>query len=93
MAKAAKPDGRRKNGRPKGSTNKRSAEAIKKAKRGGIMPLDYMLKAMRDPKVLEARRDEMARAAAPYVHARLQATTVTGNLTLTHEQALQALGG
>ena len=36
----------------------------------GKSPLDYMLDIMRNPKVDGERRDEMAKAAAPYVHAR-----------------------
>jgi hypothetical protein len=37
----------------------------------GILPLDYMLSVMRDPAVDHKRRDAMALAAAPYLHARL----------------------
>ena len=38
---------------------------------GRISPLDYMLSVMNDPGVDDARRDRMAIAAAPYVHARV----------------------
>ncbi|MBX9772940.1 MAG: hypothetical protein K2Y71_00900 [Xanthobacteraceae bacterium] len=41
-------------------------------------PLDYMLRVMRDPMQDDARRDAMAKAALPYVHARL--TSVDGQL-------------
>ena len=34
-------------------------------------PLDYMLRLMRDPNVEESRRDRLAVAAAPYVHAKV----------------------
>ena len=34
-------------------------------------PLEYMLRIMRDPTQPTRRRDEMARAAAPFVHAKL----------------------
>lgn len=34
-------------------------------------PLDYMLRIMRDPDEDDERRDAMAKAALPYVHARL----------------------
>ena len=34
-----------------------------------------MLRVMRDPKADKSRRDEMAKAAAPYLHPRLQSTT------------------
>ena len=35
-----------------------------------LTPLDYMLKVMNDPQAEKERRDRMAQAAAPYVHAR-----------------------
>jgi len=37
------------------------------------LPLDYMLRVMRDPATEPHRRDAMAKAAAPYVHPQLQA--------------------
>jgi hypothetical protein len=43
------------------------------ANEGGLQPLDYMLQVMRDPTASEARRDMMAKAAAPYRHPQLQA--------------------
>jgi hypothetical protein len=60
---------RKTGGRKKGSKNKRTVELEKKAAEGQT-PLDYMLQVMRDVKADDARRDEMARAAAPYLHAR-----------------------
>jgi hypothetical protein len=39
----------------------------------GETPLEYMLRVMRDVTVEHSRRDEMAKAAAPYLHPRLQA--------------------
>jgi hypothetical protein len=59
------------NGRPKGSRNKRTHALIEAAEAGGELPLDYMLRVMRDTAASAKRRDEMARAAAPYLHARL----------------------
>jgi hypothetical protein len=35
------------------------------------MPLDYMLGVIRVPSVAAKRRDEMAKAAAPFVHSKL----------------------
>jgi len=92
MAKAKKPDGRRNNGRPTGSINKRSEENIAKAKKGGVMPLDFLLKQMRNGKLgLDVRIDAAAKAA-PYVHAKLQAISVSGNVGfITQEQALKEL--
>lgn len=91
MAKAAKPDGRRANGRPKGAINKRSEETYQRAKKGGLLPVDYLLKQMRNTKLDRATRMQAANMAAPYIHARLQAVAVSGAVSLTHEQALAQL--
>lgn len=37
---------------------------------GGLTPLEYMLSVMNDDDQEPTRRDRMAMAAAPYVHAR-----------------------
>lgn len=63
-------------GRPKGAKSPKAkpikvAPDIKKAAReSGMSPLDYMLTVMNDGKADSERRDRMAVAAAPYVHAR-----------------------
>ncbi len=41
------------------------------------MPLEHMLKVLNDVKAPKARRDEMAKAAAPYIHPRLAAVALT----------------
>jgi hypothetical protein len=41
-------------------------------------PLEYMLRVMRDPAVEPARRDEMAKLALPYIHAKPTAIEHTG---------------
>ena len=61
-------------GRKKGSLNRATAEARAAAAKTGEMPLDYMLRVMRDPKASNTRRDEMARTAAPYLHPKVVAT-------------------
>jgi hypothetical protein len=63
-------------GRKAGSRNK--AKLIAEAREREIVisgkdPLDYMLEVMRNPDASWRRRDEMAKAAAPYLHARLAA--------------------
>src|SRR3974377_1467071 len=73
--------GQKTGGRKKGSKNKIKspedgirkveAEAIANCIATGESPLTYMLRVMRDPTVEDPRRDEMARAAAPYVHAKI----------------------
>ena len=60
-------------GRKKGSPNKRSVEIAAGAVAAGITPLEYMLAVMRDKGADLSRRDEMAKAAAPFIHPRLSA--------------------
>ena len=60
-------------GRPRGSRNKRTRTLLEAAQNGGEMPLDYFLRVMRDPSASAKRRDEMAKAAAPYLHSKLAA--------------------
>jgi hypothetical protein len=80
----SKVDGNRKmqgmktGGRKKGTPNKRSAVLIK-AMESGESPLDYMLRVMRDSRAAPERRDQMAKAAAPYIHPRLTAIEVSDN--------------
>ena len=70
-------------GRPKGSTSSESKPAVKAVIKvlekaaGGTAPadedqspLEYMLSVMRDPEIDGARKDRMAIAAAPFMHAR-----------------------
>lgn len=65
--------GERRGGRKKGTRNKKNAALIEAIEKSGITPLEYMLKTMRNPKMDVSRRDDMAKAAAPYVHPRLAA--------------------
>jgi Family of unknown function (DUF5681) len=58
-------------GRPRGSRNKRTRALLEAAKVGGELPLDYMLRVMRNPNAPAKRRDEMAKAAVPFVHSKL----------------------
>ena len=66
-------------GRPKGSRNKRTRTLIEAAQAGGELPVDYMLRVMRDPKAPAKRRDEMAKAAAPYLHSKLASIEHSGS--------------
>ena len=70
--------GKKTGGRVKGVPNKATAAKAKAVAESGLTPLDYMLTVMRDDKADLARRDEMAKAAAPYVHNRLAAIAHTG---------------
>jgi hypothetical protein len=90
--------GQKTGGRKKGSKNKIKppedvirkveAEAVANCIATGESPLSYMLRVMRDPTVEDPRRDEMARAAAPYVHAKVspENAKTTDNLHITLAQ-------
>jgi len=58
-------------GRKKSGTNRLDTKARQQAMESGISPLDYMLSIMRNPDSTAAQKMEAAKAAAPYVHARL----------------------
>jgi hypothetical protein len=60
-------------GRRKGIPNKATVERQAVIAASGETPLDYMIRVMRDETAPVERRDEMAKAAAPYVHPRLAA--------------------
>lgn len=65
-------------GRKQGAANKATQEAIAAAKATGELPLDYMLRIMRDAQAEDRRRDAMAAAAAQYLHPKLAAVEHTG---------------
>lgn len=69
-------------GRKPGALNKATAAAREKAEAEGIMPLDFMLKIMRDDESTKAERMDMAKAAAPYVHARLSSIEAKADLAV-----------
>lgn len=52
--------------------------ARKAAAEGGIMPLEFMLAILRDDTVPRDERMDAAKAAAPYVHAKLASVEHTG---------------
>jgi hypothetical protein len=65
--------GERRGGRQRGTPNKVNAQERAEIAASGELPLDYMLRVMRDDTVDPERRDHMARSAAPYLHAKPQA--------------------
>jgi hypothetical protein len=72
VGRGSKP-GERRGGRKKGTPNKATTAAAIRGEvaASGEIPLDYMLRVMRDETADPARRDAMAKAAAPYVHPSL----------------------
>lgn len=92
MAEKSKRGGRRPGaGRKPGAINKATAEARAYAEATGEMPLAFMLNRMRDPEAPMADRMDMAKAAAPYVHAKLAAVEHSGGIALSHEDILSDL--
>jgi hypothetical protein len=76
-------------GRKKGAPNKKTAAVQRAVEESGITPLAFMLQIMRQDHPPEGAepaqviafnnmRFEAAKAAAPYVHARLAAVEMTG---------------
>lgn len=72
-------------GRPKGSPNKVASETrrriIAEAEANGTeLPLDYILRKMRDLEQPDSVRDDMAKAALPYLHSKApQVTQLQGD--------------
>src|ERR1700704_822712 len=63
--------GKKTGGRKKGVPNRATAAKTAAIEASGLTPLDYMLSVLRDEKADARRRDDMAKAAAPYVHPRM----------------------
>jgi hypothetical protein len=66
-------------GRKKGTPNKKTARLQEIINASGVTPLEHMLGVLRDPNASATERFEAAKAAAPYVHARLAAIEHAGN--------------
>lgn len=58
-------------GRKPGAVNKATAKAREEAEATGETPLQFMLRRMRDEEAPIADRMDMAKAAAPFIHAKL----------------------
>jgi hypothetical protein len=69
---------RRVAGQKQGSVAKIDAEARKRMIEGGITPLDFLLAVMRDNHQDVRVRLDAAKTAAPYCHARLASTELSG---------------
>ena len=62
-------------GRQKGTPNRATSEMRRAIAESGETPVEYMVRIMRDETAEPSRRDDMARAAAPYLHPRLSAVS------------------
>ena len=85
---AAAPQRRRRNAdaraEPKTAAGREATDA-------GPTPLDHLLAVMRDEAADPAKRLQAARDAAPYMHPRLASVQMRGDLTISHEDALNQL--
>tara|TARA_R110001592_G_scaffold359134_1_gene664978 strand:+ start:1884 stop:2156 length:273 start_codon:yes stop_codon:yes gene_type:complete len=83
----------KKRGRPKGSYSKASkAQIARLTDEGRLSPLDYLASIYQNESEDIRLRVEAAKAAAPYVHARLASTEVRAALTeVSQEEWLQSL--
>jgi hypothetical protein len=66
-------------GRPKNAANKFSEAARAKAAAKGITPLEYFLSVLRNEELDRAERMDAGKAAAPYMHARLESVKHSGD--------------
>jgi hypothetical protein len=64
-------------GKKKGTRAKKTVALLEAITNGGETPLEYMLRVMRDTSAEDARRDDMAKSAAPYVHSKMPTAIVT----------------
>jgi hypothetical protein len=87
------PQEKKKRGRPKGSFNKASQAQIDRVcAAGGLSPLEYLASIYQNEAEDIRYRIDAAKAAAPYVHARLSSTEIKAALTeVTQEEWLQSL--
>jgi hypothetical protein len=67
-------------GRKRGVPNTKTQELQQKIEASGLTPLDYMLSLLRDADLPREERFEAAKAAAPYVHARLASVEHSGTI-------------
>ena len=77
-------------GRKPGSKARLDEKIRNEAAASGILPLEYMLGVMRDEHQDRQRRDDMAKAAAPYIHARLTSAEVKTESTVRYVSDLPA---
>lgn len=80
--------GKKTGGRTKGTPNRATAAKAKAVAESGLTPLDYLLSIMRDEGNEHAVRIDAAKAAAPYVHPKLQPVDGEGSA----EQAVVVKG-
>ena len=71
-------------GRKQGKPNALNAKARERAAASGLLPLDYLLSIVRNDSEAQDVRIDAAKAAAPYLHARLASIDMTSKTDYTH---------
>jgi hypothetical protein len=69
-------------GRPKGSRNKIFGKTHEEILAGGESPLEFLVRTYQDVKNEYPMRLDAAKAAAPYMHAKLANHTITGDVDI-----------
>ena len=84
---------KRKRGRPKGSHSKASKAQVERVcAEGGLSPLEYLASIYQNEAEEIRYRIDAAKAAAPYVHARLSSTEIKAAVTeVSQEEWLESL--
>ena len=67
-------------GRPTGTASRANEQVRQEAAATGELPLAYMLRIMRDRSQPVGRRDDMAKAAAPFCHSRFLSVEHSGEI-------------
>lgn len=79
-------------GRKPGAINKATQQQRDAVAESGMTPLEYLLSVMRSEEQSEDARRDAAKAAAPYVHARLSSVDLNAkHMMVPHEEALGEL--
>lgn len=75
---------------PKQAKRKRVVRrAPVEAEKTDELPVDYMLRVMRDPKAPQSRRDTMAKSATPYLHSKSSTKSAAQDLDAAIRQRLE----
>lgn len=78
-------------GRKKGSCTAKTRELAEKAIESGMSPLEYLLEVMRDVGQDQKDRIDAAKSAAPYIHPKLSAVQIDGDMGLSGELSIKQI--